>query len=199
MFTTIDGVLLGEKLADPALMLIGLGIVRTPMATQAASWFKARHPRNIPAGYHKPIGQLVVRWNFTELYLQSIIWHIWRIKDPKVARLLTWDLSAVSKVELFQHLVPRWITDAKHQTELKTIAKEVKSLRGKRNRLAHGIWGYKLGERKKLRLFQIKGETRILPKAEFVSVADVKKWAAEIDKLNLRLVQFHEYLGAPIP
>ena len=163
------------------------------------SWFKARHPRNIPTGYHKPIGQLVVRWNFTELYLQSIIWHIWRIKDPKVARLLTWDLNAISKVQLFQHLVPRWITDPANQTELIAIEKEVESLRVKRNRVAHGIWGYKPGERKKLRLFQIKRETRILPKAELVSVAAVKKWADEIDKLNVRLVKFHRKLGAPLP
>lgn len=164
-----------------------------------ASWFKARHPRNIPTGYHKPIGQLVVRWNFTELYLQSIIWHIWRIKDPKVARLLTWDLNAISKVQLFKHLVPRWITDPANQTELIAIEKEVESLRVKRNRVAHGIWGYKPGERKKLRLFQIKREMRILPKAELVSVADVKKWADEIDKLNVRLVKFHRKLGAPLP
>lgn len=164
-----------------------------------ASWFKAKHPRNIPAAYHKPIGQLVVRWNFTELYLQSIVWHIWRIKDPKVARLLTWDLSAISKVELFRHLVPHWITDPTEQAELKSIAQEVESLRIKRNRVAHGIWGYKPGERQTLRLFQIKKETRILPKAEHVSVADVKAWADEIDKLNVRLVNLHKKLRAPIP
>lgn len=164
-----------------------------------ASWFKARHPRNIPTGYHKPIGQIVVRWNFTELYLQSIIWHIWGIKDPKVARLLTWDLNAVSKVELFKHLVPRWIANPNDQVELMAIAKDAGSLRIKRNRVAHDIWGYKPGERKKLRLFQIKRETRILPKAEPVSVADVKVWAEEIERLNIRLVKFHKKLGAPSP
>ena len=164
-----------------------------------ASWFKAKHPRNIPTGYHKPIGQLIVRWNFTELYMQSIIWHIWGIKDPKVARLLTWDLGAVSKVKLFNHLIPRWITNPTDQTELKAIAKEMEALRIKRNRVAHGIWGYKPGERDKLRLIQIKGETRILPKSELVSVSDLKTWADEIDKLNIRLVKFHKKLGAPIP
>jgi hypothetical protein len=164
-----------------------------------ASWFKAKHPRNIPTGYHKPIGQLVVRWNFTELYLQSIIWYIWDIKDPKIARLLTWDLNAGSKVELFQHLITHWIADPTDQAELKAIAKDAESLRVKRNRVAHGIWGYRPGERKKLRLFQIKRETRILPKAEVLSVADVKAWADEIDKLNVRLVQFHRKLAAPLP
>lgn len=98
-----------------------------------ASWFKARHPRNIPTGYHKPTGLLVVRWNFTELYLRSIIWHIWRIKDPKVARLLIRDLNAISRVELFQHLAPRWITDPANRAELIAIGREVESLRVKRN------------------------------------------------------------------
>ena len=113
-----------------------------------ASWFKAKHPRNFPAGYHKPIGQLIVRWNFTELYIQSIIWNIWGIKDPKIARLLTWNLGAASKVDLFKRYIPRWITDPANQTELKEIAEEIESLRIKRNKVAHGIWGYKPGERK---------------------------------------------------
>jgi hypothetical protein len=161
--------------------------------------FKAKHPRNIPASYHKPVGRLVVRWNVTELYLQSIIWHIWRIKDPKVARLLTWDLNAVSKVELFRLLVPHWITDSADQAELKAIARVADGLRTKRNRVAHGVWGYKPGERDKLRLFQVKRETRVLPKAELVSVSELKKWAEELDQLNARLINFHKKLGAPTP
>ena len=90
-----------------------------------------KHPKDLPASYHKPIGQLVVRWNITELYLQSIIWHVWQLKDPKVARLLTWDLQAVSKVELFKLLSPRWITDAADRAELKAIADEAEALRAK--------------------------------------------------------------------
>jgi hypothetical protein len=164
-----------------------------------ANVFKAKHPKNIPASYHKPIGQLIVRWSVTELYLQSIIWHIWGMKDPKVARLLTWDLQAVSKVELFRYLSPRWITDPTDQAELKTIATEADALRAKRNRIAHGLWGYKSGEPKKLRLLNIKRETRILPKAEIVSSTDIKQWAAELDKLNTRLIKFHRNLGAPQP
>jgi hypothetical protein len=161
--------------------------------------FIGKHPRNIPIGYHKPIGQLVVRWTFTELYLQSVIWHIWGIKDPKVGRLLTWDQSAVSKVKLAQHLAKHWISDAADQTELKEIATLADALRAKRNKVAHGLWGYKPGERKKLRLFEIKDDKRILPRAEPVSVADIKQWAKELDELNVRLEQLHRKLGAPLP
>ena len=143
-----------------------LGVMATP--------YKVEHPRNIPAAYHKPIGQLVTRWGITELYLQSIIWHIWKIADPKVARLLTWDLRAESKVSLFKLLSPRWITDPEQQAELKEIATKASDLREKRNRIAHGLWGHKPGKPNELRLLRIKGNTRILPTSETVSPADVK-------------------------
>ncbi len=164
-----------------------------------ASVFKGRHPRNLPAGYYKPIGQLIARWSFTELYLQSVVWHIWRIRDPKVARLLTWDLNAVSKVELFELLAPKWITDLTDQAELKAIAEEAERIRNLRNRVAHGFWGYKPGERKVLRLAFIRRNNRILPKSEIVTPNDVKKWASDLDKLNVRLKRFHAKLGAPTP
>lgn len=64
--------------------------------------FIATHPRNIPAGYYKPIGQILTRWGFTELYMQSILWHVWGLKDPKVARALTWNVNAVQKSKLFK-------------------------------------------------------------------------------------------------
>lgn len=164
-----------------------------------ASAFKGKHPRNIPAGYYKPIGQLIARWGFTELYLQSVVWHIWRIRDPKVARLLTWDLNAVSKVELFELLAPKWITDPSDQTELKAIAKEADRIRTLRNHVAHGLWGYKSGEPSKLRLAFIRRNTRLLPKAPVVTPAELKVWAADLDALNLRLKKFHGHLGAPTP
>lgn len=161
--------------------------------------FVAKHPRNLPAAYYKPIGQLIARWSYTELYLQSVIWHIWRIKDPKAARLLTWDLNAASKVELFRYLAPKWITDPSHRQELAAIAKEADRLRERRNRLAHGLWAYRPGDRKKHYLLHARRKTRILPKAEVVVPADLKRWAADLDALNVRLTTFHRALGASTP
>lgn len=158
-----------------------------------------KHTKNIPAPYHKPIGQIVVRWGVTELYLQSIIWHIWKLKDPKVARLLTCDLHAASKVELFRYLAPRWITDPSDRKELKEIADEADELRAMRNRVAHGLWGCNSQEPKKLYLLQINRKTRILPKGEPVSVADVMGWAKRLDELNGQLIKLHRKYGAPEP
>ena len=153
--------------------------------------FVAKHPRNIPSAYHKPIGQLLARWSVTELYLQSIIWHIWQIRDPKAARLLTWDLQAVAKIKLFGYLPPRWITDQSQRDELKVIANKADELRAKRNHVAHGLWGYKPGEPKKLYLIRASRDKRIQPKAELVTANDVKGWAAELDDLNRQLIAFH--------
>jgi len=161
--------------------------------------FVARHPRNIPAGYYKPIGQIISRWTYTELYLQSIIWHVWSIKDPKVARLLTWDLGAASKVDLFKLLAPRWLRNAADQTELRGIASEANRLRDKRNLFAHGVWSYRLGTRKQVFLVRARGSSRILPKATAVSLHQMRDWARELDALNLRLTRFHKHLGAPAP
>jgi hypothetical protein len=102
-------------------------------------------------------------------------------------------------VELFAYLSPNWLTDPNEQAELKAIAREADALRTKRNRLAHGLWGYKPGERKKLRLLRITKKTRLLPKSELVSVAEVKQWASQLDALNVRLLRFHQRLGAPLP
>ena len=161
--------------------------------------FVAEHPRNIPAAYHRPIGQLLIRWNVTELYLQSVVWHVWRIQDPKAARLLTWDLQAVSKVDLFRHLIPRWVSEPTQVAEIKDIAEKANELRLKRNRVAHGTWGRKPDDRKTFFLIHASREKRILPKAEAVTPNDIKGWAAELDNLNRRLIAFHRKLGAPPP
>lgn len=161
--------------------------------------FVATHPLNIPTAYHRPIGQLLVRWGVTELYLQSIVWHIWKIQDPKTARLLTWDLNAVAKVKLFEYLAPRWITDVNDRAELKGIADMADKLRTRRNHVAHGVWGCKPGDAKTVYLIHTAREKRIQPKAERVTVADVKGWAADLNELNRRLVKFHRKLGAPAP
>ena len=160
--------------------------------------FVATHPRNIPAAYHRPIGQIIARWGVAELYLQSIIWHVWQIRDPKVARLLTWDLNAVAKVNLFKRLSPRWITDPRLRTDLAEIAKEADDLRTKRNKLAHGVWGYTPGA-KRLFLANARNEKSIQPKAEFVSVTDIRQWAKDLNQLNARLIKLHKRLRAPAP
>ena len=160
----------------------------------------ARHPQNITAGYYKPIGQLIVRWGFTELYLQSVIWHVWKIKDVKAARALTWNLNAVEKVKMFGALAPRWIQDPALQAELREIHTEAERLRIRRNQFAHGVWGYLPGKRKEMLMFYLRElDRRIMPKATRPTIAEVKRLASEIDRLNARLKQFHKSLGAPAP
>ena len=162
---------------------------------------KAKHPRNIPAGYYKPIGQLIVRWGFTELYVQSIVWHVWKVRDPKAARALTWHRRAEEKLKLFRALAPRWIKERMHQDELVAIHSEANRLRRLRNRFAHGVWGYVPGRRKILWQFYLSGIERsvAVPKATCPTVDDLKQCASDLDALNIRLKRFHRTLGAPTP
>jgi hypothetical protein len=162
--------------------------------------FIATHPRNIPAAFYKPIGQIVTRWGFTELYMQSIVWHVWGLKDPKAARALTWNINAVQKVKLFKFLAERWIPDSADQKELIEIHTEVENLRAKRNQLAHAVWGRNPAKPTELLMFYLPDiEKHILPKAQRPTLAQVKGWAADLDKLNARLERFHKKIGAPKP
>jgi hypothetical protein len=162
--------------------------------------FLATHPRNIPAAYYKPIGQIITRWGFTELYLQSIVWHIWGLKDPKAARALTWNINVVQKVKLFRFLGERWIPDAAAKIELQQIHAEVEDLRKKRNWLAHAVWGRDPARPTKLFMFYLPDiDKQILPEAKQPSLAEVKGWASKLDKLNRRIQAFHKKLGAPRP
>jgi len=162
--------------------------------------YKARHPRNIPASYYKPIGQIIARWTYTELYMLSIAWHVLEIKNPKAARLLTLGLNAVDKVKLFGSLAPRWVTDHSDQKELEAICKKAEDLRAYRNKLAHGLWGYKPGNRKRLELFYLReNDVKIMPRPLRMDLAILQSWAADLDALNIRLKKFHQQLGAPVP
>lgn len=161
--------------------------------------YKAKHPRNIPASYYKPIGQILVRWTYTELYMQSIIWHLFKVKNPKAARLLTWGRNAVDLTKLFFSLTPRWIPDAADQAELITIHSKAERIRANRNKLAHGLWGYKPGNRKQLEIYFLReNDVKIKPIPLRLNLATLQTWASDLDALNVRLKAFHKKLGAPV-
>ena len=70
-------------------------------------------PLNIPPRYYKPLGQLVAGWNLTEALISSTIWHLYKIKDPQIGRLLTYRLNSIDKLHIVsrsQQITP----DAKH-------------------------------------------------------------------------------------
>lgn len=161
---------------------------------------KAIHPKDIPAAFYKPIGKILVRWTFTELYMQSIVWHVLGINSPKAARLLTWGLNATDKVKLFTSISPRWVPDSAHQTEVREIAIEADRLRAERNSLAHGIWGYRPGKRKEMLLYYLNNnDKKTKPKPENVDLKILEGWAKDLALLNTRVQKLHRALGAPTP
>ena len=167
----------------------------------AKAWFKAKHPAKIPAAFYGPIGRLIAAWTFTELYMQSIAWHVLKIRAPKVQRLMTWGRNAVEQTKLFYSLNPDWIPDPADRAEHEAIHAEAERLRAQRNKLAHGVWGYKPGERpRSWRLFYLReNDLKLRPKALVITPAEVKRWADDLDALNIRLKAFHRRLGAAVP
>ena len=160
----------------------------------------ATHPQNLPAAFYKPIGQIIARWGFTELYLQSIIWHVWGLRDVKAARALTWNINAVQKAKLFKLLGERWIANAKDQKELREIYSEVERLRAKRNQLAHAVWARDPTKPADLLLFYLPDvDNHIKPKAARPTLSEIRGWASDLNTLNTRLKRFHKKLGAPPP
>lgn len=160
----------------------------------------AKHPRNIPAAYYKPIGQILVRWTYTELYMQSIIWHALGVTNPKAQRLLTWGRNANDLTKLFFSLTPRWIPDPSDQAEIIAIHSKAERIRADRNKLAHGVWGYEPGHPKRLEIYYLReNDVKIKPVPLRLDLATIRTWANDLGALNARLTAFHKKLGAPIP
>ena len=164
-------------------------------------WFKAKHPAAIPASLYKPIGQILVGYTYTELYMQSIAWHVLRLRDPKAARLLTIGRNAIDLEKLFRSLTPQWIKDQADAKELLDIHAKAQRIRADRNKLAHGIWGYKPGQKpRQMRLFYLReNEQKIKPEAMFITQSLLETWVANLAALNAQIKAFHRKLGAPVP
>jgi hypothetical protein len=162
---------------------------------------KAKHPRNIQSSYYKPIGQIIARWMYSELYMSSIAWHVLKIKNIKIGRLLTWGYNPVDKVKLFASIAdPRWIADSIVRLEIDKLQAEAHRLRTNRNKLAHGLWAYLPNRRTEYRLFYLRdNNVKIDPKTIKINLAELKQWAADFDALNVKLKNLHKRLGAPVP
>jgi hypothetical protein len=171
------------------------------VGTRKRAWVKAKHPPTIPNQFYPPLGRLIAGWTFTELYLQSITWHVLKVRDIKKARLLTWGRNANEVVKLFISL-ERWLPDALKK-EHHAIFSEAERLRAARNKLAHGLWAYLPGKPAKSRVWRIyflrENKQKIDPDTHVYTPVQVQRLADDLDALNLRLRAFHKVLRAPIP
>jgi hypothetical protein len=138
-------------------------------------------------------------WNLTEMYAQNLIWFFLEL-DAKKGRILTSDLSAVKKLELFKNLTLRWVPNNNWKSEILAIHKEADSLRTERNKIVHGAWGHEAEAPRNLRLVQImKTEQKILPRAEVWTATELSAVAKRIAALNSRFRALTKKIGAPPP
>lgn len=158
------------------------------------------HPLDLPPRYYKPIGQISAGWGLTEALLQSAIWRLHKIKDPKRGRLFTYRPSSVEKLKIFKLTMEKFVTDHAIKAAMKKLHDEASGLRGKRNNFSHGLWGRMPSEPKIWKVFYIKDtdDTFIL-KREIVTLQNLQDLAAKIRALNVGLKQFLTRIGAPPP
>ena len=157
-----------------------------------------KHPQSLPATYYGYIGEIEFRWNLVEEHMQTIIWHVMGL-DWKQGRMLTFGSDASQKIDMFRGLALSWIPDPRMQRKITSIANRAETLNTRRNRVVHGVWGYR-SDPKELRLFYIANvKQRIRPKTESKNADDLKVIADDIKILDGRLIDLHQAFGVPIP
>jgi hypothetical protein len=164
--------------------------------------FKADHPLTLPAAYYKPIGEIIFRWSLLELYVENLVWHCMNLPGPKEGRSLTSQMSASNKLDLFNALTIRWVTDPAIKAEMASLHSAARKLSDYRNDIAHGLWATKPAEPKVLRLMRIPRTPtgpKILPRSRTVGSAEISGKAKELKVIVSRLRKLTKRVGAPMP
>ena len=158
------------------------------------------HPLDVPPRYYKPLGQIVVGWNLTEQFIQSIIWHFHKIRSPKIGRLFTYRPSSVEKLEMLKVTFEQFVADAAIKKELHDLHSAANKLRPIRNKYAHGFWGRMPTEHKTWKVFYSRGTgDTFLLRRDVAHLQDLKNTAAEVRQLNVRFRRFMQKHGVPPP
>jgi hypothetical protein len=133
-------------------------------------------PQDILAG----IGEVVAQWGYLHYQLGVIIREVTRIQKD-TGRVLTVgpELGVICSILLTLTFNDRWITDKKIRDDIRQLAKDVRDASDHRNEIAHGV--FILGERPSTyaRLLVKSNAHRIKPDEEPITVASLKRLAAE--------------------
>lgn len=158
------------------------------------------HPLDIPPRYYKPIGQIVASWNLTEALVCSAIWHIHKIRSPKVGRLFTQKPGSVEKLKMFKVTLENFVNDPALQSMMKGLHDEANDIRSKRNNIVHGLWGRMPKEHTTWKLFYHKDtDDTFLLRRDVVDLHYLRTLAARTRKLNINLKKLLTRIGAPPP
>jgi hypothetical protein len=143
------------------------------------------HPLDIPPKFYKPIGQIAVGWSLSEAFISSIVWHIHKIKNPKVGRLFIYRCSAKQKLDILKLSADKYVPDHEVRSQLIKLHSAASRLKGRRNTIIHGLWGRMPKEKKTWKVFYSKDtdDTYTLKKQSF-TLAELQALAEEVRQLN---------------
>ncbi len=158
------------------------------------------HPLDLPPRYYKPLGQIVAGWNLTEALVSGIIWHIHKIKNPKMGRLFTYRASSVEKLNMLKVSLENYVSDPAQKTQMLKLQKGANRLRAKRNTFVHGLWGRRRREHKTWKVFYLKSiKDTWLPQRDIVTLPQLTSLPAQIRHLNKDLKKCMREIDAPPP
>ncbi len=159
-----------------------------------------KHPESIPQRYYKPIGEITARFGYTDLYLQVLIWHFLKINHVKQARMLTFRLDVSRKIEMLKIIAKKWAGSEPLRNRINDLTAEANYIRGQRNNLVHGVWGYKPPKTHAYILFYTKElEDTVWLKRERLRLSDLRALVRRVTVLNGKLTALAQEVGAPPP
>ena len=151
----------------------------------------------IPATYHKALGEVTARGSGVMFYVQSFIWHCLSV-GPKEGRLLTTRTGAQQLLATFGGLRLRWIEPSDEQ-EIKDIVKLIRKLNTTRNTYVHGMWAAKTRSKELVFIGFSDNSSRVDPKTQVHPLAELRCLAKKYRQAESRLRRLHQKYDAPLP
>ncbi len=155
----------------------------------------------LPSTYLKAIGHITHQWATLEDNIGRLIQVLTRL-GRKDGRLLTSQLTARSKIEVFKALIERKMDGHKERSMAEHLATAAEQLADKRNKFMHGTWGHPPGKKNQLHLIFVGGSSsnRIMPRSyplkskQLMELGDMMR---RHNKIALRLLSILESEQAP--
>lgn len=128
----------------------------------------------IPGTYLKALGHITHQWATLEDNIGRLIQVLTKI-SKKEGRLISSQLTARSKIEVFKALIKRKMQGHKERSLAEHLATAAEQLNGQRNKFIHGTWAHPPGKRRKLHLIFVGGssDNRILPRGYPLKSRDI--------------------------
>lgn len=155
----------------------------------------------LPSTYLKAIGHVTHQWATLEDNIGRLIQALTRL-SRKEGRLITSQLNARPKIEVFKALIERKMANHKERSMAEHLATAAEQLSERRNKFMHGTWGHPPGKKKQLHLIFVGGSSsnRIMPRSyplksrDIMGLGDVMR---RHNKIAMRLLSILESERTP--